>query len=62
MSSLRLSDTMATGDDKYLLIVFVAYVVLDADSVPQSMDESSARAPSPQACGLRGIRICFLLL
>ena len=61
MSSLRLSETMATGD-KYLLIVFVVCVVLGAGSVPQSMDESSARAPSPQACGLRGIRVCFLLL
>ena len=43
MSSLRLSDTMATGD-KYLLIVFVVCVVLGAGSVTQSMDESSARA------------------
>ena len=61
MSSRSLSDTTATGDNKYLLVVFVACVVLGAGSVPQAMDEPSARVPCPQACGLRGIGVCFLL-
>ena len=53
MTSRRRSPIMATVDNsKYLLIVFVTCVVLGAASVPQSMEEPSAGAPSPRPRGL----------